>query len=76
LKPIGISGRLVVRACNLAAVLDEAKRFSATQTLAGGHRGFDMLHIAAATQLKARQFLTFHANQKKLAEAEGLVVPV
>jgi hypothetical protein len=35
-----------------------------------------MLHGAAVTQLKARQFLTFDANQKKLAEAEGLVVPV
>jgi predicted nucleic acid-binding protein len=53
-----------------------AKRLSATHTLAGGHRGFDMLHVAAATQLKARQFLTFDANQKKLAESEGLIVPV
>ena len=70
------SARVVVRVCNLAAVLDEAKRLSATHTLAGGHRGFDMLHVAAATQLKARQFLTFDANQKKLAESEGLIVPV
>jgi len=35
-----------------------------------------MLHVAAATELKARQFLTFDANQKKLAESEGLIVPV
>ena len=34
-----------------------------------------MLHVAAALQLKARHFLTFDANQKRLAEAEGLIVP-
>jgi len=52
------------------------ERHSATYTLAGGHRGFGMLHVAAATELKARQFLTFDANQKRLAESEGLIVPV
>ena len=31
--------------------------------------------VAAALQLKARHFLTFDANQKRLAEAEGLIVP-
>ena len=69
------SGRLAVKITNLAVVIDEAKRLSATHTLTGGHRGFDMLHVAAALQLKARQFLTFDANQKRLAEAEGLIVP-
>lgn len=70
------SGRLQLQVCNLAAVIDEAKRLSATHTLAGGHRGFDILHVAAALILEARQLLTFDGNQKKLAEAEGLVVPV
>jgi len=70
------SGRLVVRICNLAHVVDEAKRISATHTLTGGHRGFDILHVAAALNLGAKEFLTFDANQKKLAEAEGLVVPI
>lgn len=70
------SGRLRVMVTNLAGVIDEAKRLSATHTLTGGHRGFDMLHVAAALQLKARRFLTFDANQKRLAEAEGLIVPV
>ena len=69
-------GRLKVRVCNLADVVDEAKRLSATHTLAGGHRGFDILHVAAAIRLEAGQFLTLDANQKKLAEAEGLVVPL
>ncbi len=70
------SGRLQIHVCNLADVVDEAKRLSATYTLTGGHRGFDILHVAAALILKAQQFLTFDANQKKLAEAEGLIVPV
>lgn len=70
------AGRLQIRVCNLADVVDEAKRLSATHTLAGGHRGFDILHVATALVLKGRHFLTFDGNQKKLAEAEGLVVPI
>lgn len=38
--------------------------------------GIFFLHVAASLRLKAKQFLTFDGNQKKLAEAEGLVVPV
>ena len=70
------SGRLQLKICNLADVVDEAKRLSATHTLTGGHRGFDILHVATAVIVKAEQLLTFDGNQKKLAEAEGLIVPV
>ncbi len=70
------SGRIQVHVCNLADVVDEAKRLSATHTTTGGHRGFDILHVATALTVKAQQLLTFDGNQKKLAEAEGLVVPV
>ena len=45
-------------------------------SLAGGHRGFDILHVASALTMKATQFLTFDANQRELAEKEGLVVPL
>ena len=69
-------GRLKIQVCNLADVVDEAKRLSASHTLTGGHRGFDILHLAAAVRLNAKQFLTFDGNQKKLAAAEGIVVPV
>jgi len=41
-----------------------------------GHRGFDILHVAAALILEADEFLTFDANQKRLAELEGLKVPL
>ncbi len=70
------AGRLSVRVCNLSEALDEAKRLSATHTVTGGHRGFDILHVAAALVLGADRFLTFDRNQKKLATAEGLAVPL
>ena len=71
-----LAGRLQVRICNLAEVVAEAQRLSATHTVTGGHRGFDILHVAAALHMKADRFLTFDGNQRKLAGAEGLRVPL
>ena len=69
-------GRLAETTCNLTDILAEASRLSAAHTLTGGHRGFDILHVAAARIMHATHFLTFDANQKRLAESEGLVVPL
>ncbi len=69
------SGRLKVGILNLADVVAEAKRLSASYTLKAGHRGFDILHVGSALVLKAGEFLTFDLNQKRLAEAEGMKVP-
>jgi len=69
-------GRIVLEICNLARVVAKAKRLSITHTLTEGHRGFDILHVASAVLLGAKEFLTFDGNQKKLAEAEGMVIPV
>ena len=69
-------GRLIIAASNLADVINNARRISSARTLSGGHRGFDILHVASALEMKATYFLTFDGNQKKLAEAEGLLVPV
>jgi len=66
------SGRVRVEVCNLADIL----RLSSIHTLTGGHRSFDILHIAAAKKLGAQQFLTFDASQRLLARAEGLPVPL
>lgn len=66
------AGKLVFPACDLAAVLAEACRLSAAHTLTGGHRSFDVLHVAAARVLGAGEFLSFDANQRALAGAEGL----
>ena len=71
-----IDGRLIEKVCNLAEVLAEASRLSAAHTLTGGHRGFDILHVAAARIMGATQFLTFDANQKQLAANAGFTVPI
>lgn len=68
-------GRVRLEVCNLAQVVREAKRLSAMYTVERGHRAFDILHIAAALAQRADGFLTFDANQRKLAETEGLQVP-
>jgi predicted nucleic acid-binding protein len=62
--------------CNLADVLRESARLSKERTLEGGHRSFDILHVAAARVMGAQDFLTFDANQRRLAESEGLKVPL
>jgi len=69
-------GRLWIHVCNLADIVDEAKRLSATYTLVRGHRSFDILHVAAALKMNAARFLTFDSNQKKLAQAEGMETPL
>ena len=51
-----------------------AERLSAQYTGRGGHRAFDLLHVATALHLNARQFLTFDTNQRRVAEAAGLKV--
>jgi predicted nucleic acid-binding protein len=70
------SGAIVIVPANWADVHSIAERVSGQHTLAGGHRGFDILHIATALHLGAQEFLTFDVNQKKLAKAEGLKVPL
>ncbi len=53
-----------------------AERLSELFTDASGHRSMDILHVATAIELGVKEFLTFDGNQKKLAEAEGFVVPI
>ena len=58
-----------------SAVHQRAEALSSAHTTAAGHRLADILHVATALHLGATEFLTFDVNQKRLAEAEGLVVP-
>lgn len=51
-----------------------AERLSATYTKTVGHRALDILHVATALVLEAREFLTFDSRQRKLAAAQGLKV--
>jgi predicted nucleic acid-binding protein len=68
------SGHLQTIAVDLSAVVIEASNLSARHTMGGGHRSFDILHVAVARILKANTFLTFDDNQRKLAKSVRLEV--
>jgi predicted nucleic acid-binding protein len=70
------AGLLAPLPVDWSAVHQRAEALSAAHTIAAGHRLADILHVATALHLGVTEFLTFDANQKTLAEAEGLVVPV
>lgn len=58
------------------AVLRLARTFSLQRTAGGGHRTLDILHVATAVHLGAKEFLTFDDRQRKLAAAAGLALPL
>jgi predicted nucleic acid-binding protein len=55
-------------------VHSRAEEISRHHTIRNGHRSLDILHIATALHLDAKEFLTFDANQRKLATAFKLKV--
>jgi predicted nucleic acid-binding protein len=69
-----LSGRALRISCNLSAVLQHARRLSRAHTAKTGDRSFDILHVAAALELSAGEFLSFDAQQCQLARAEMLNV--
>jgi predicted nucleic acid-binding protein len=68
------SGALNTVAIEWVAVHAIAERLSNVHTMAGCHRLIDILHVATSLHLGSEEFLTFDANQKRLAQAEGLKV--
>jgi predicted nucleic acid-binding protein len=68
------SGHLQSTSVDLGAVFAEASNLSANYTLEGGHRSFDILHVAVARVLKASTFLSFDENQRKLGSSVRLNV--
>lgn len=70
------TGAVVVVPADWPDVVSIAERLSAQHTWSEGCRAFDILHVATALHLGAAEFLTFDAKQRKLAEREGLLVPV
>ena len=68
------SGLVEIVPPDWAKVHSIAERISAQQTGKGGHRGFDILHVATALELRAKAFLTFDTQQSALAKAVGLKV--
>lgn len=67
-------GQLVFARANVASILNEARRLSSRHTMLGGFRTVDIIQVAAAVNIGAADFLTFDANQRKLARAEGLKI--
>jgi len=67
-------GYLQLTQVDLTTVLVEASNLSANHTMSGGHRAFDILHVAVARILKAGEFLTFDENQRKLARSARMEV--
>ena len=57
-----------------AKVHSIAEQLSAQHTRKGGHRGFDILHVATELELGAKAILTFDAQQRTLAKGAGLKV--
>ena len=68
------AGRVVIAQCPWERVHAEAERLSNIYTLRHGYSSFDILHVATALTLGAKEFLSFDAHQRKLAAAEGLKV--
>ncbi len=66
------AGRWLHSDIALKEIIEEAGRLSATHTIAGGHRAFDILHVAHARLVAPREFFSFDANQLRLAKAAGL----
>ena len=70
------AGALQIVEADWREVFRTAERLSDAFTASEGHRTLDILHVATALHFGARDFLTFDANQRKLARAEGLNVPL
>jgi predicted nucleic acid-binding protein len=66
------SGILTTVAVEWIHVHEIAERLSEAHTISNRHRLIDILHVATALHLRAGEFLTFDANQKKLVHAAGM----
>lgn len=59
----------------LAEVTRQVERLGAAHSSILGTRTLDIMHVAQAVVLKAKDFLTFDRRQAALAKAAGLLVP-
>ena len=66
------AGRWRLSDIPLPDIVTEASRLSASHTVTGGHRSFDILHVAHARLAGPKRFLSFDQNQLRLAKAVGL----
>lgn len=68
------SGRLLPQPINWTPVFRSAAQWAAVHSTTAGCRSLDVLHVATAKRLNAREFFTFDARQKALAQTPGLIV--
>ena len=61
---------LTVRAMRSADRIIAISAFTASQLM----RSLDLLHVAAALELRAKSFLSFDTRQRQAARAEGLKI--
>lgn len=69
-----VSGDVVTVPAPWPVIHLAAERLSERHADAMSHRSMDILHVATAIEIGAKEFLTFDKNQRILAEAEGLIV--
>lgn len=70
-----IDGGLVrVEPVDWAKVISRGEQLSAQHTGKAGYRAFDILHVATALELDAKDFLSFDDGQRTLAKSSGLKV--
>jgi predicted nucleic acid-binding protein len=62
--------------CDWAAAHGRALQIAVEHTAKKGCRGIDVLHLAAALEMGATEFLTFDVKQGTLAKAIGLKLPL
>jgi predicted nucleic acid-binding protein len=68
------AGRLFPQPVNWVPVFRAAAQLAARHSGSVGCRSLDILHVAAARNLRARQFLSFDGRQRSLAQQLGLTV--
>src|SRR5258705_13092691 len=62
-----LNGVAALAPCDVLAVLRKADDLSKRHTITEGCRGFDILHVATARHLGAKEFLSFDQRQRTLA---------
>ena len=68
------AGRLKKPACDLPDVFHKAEELSSKYAAVTLARSMDILHVAAALVIRAKNFVTFDARQAALATKAGLKV--
>jgi thiol-disulfide isomerase/thioredoxin/predicted nucleic acid-binding protein len=68
------AGLVRVESVDWAKVINRAELPSSQHTGKARHRAFDILHVATALELDAKEFLGFDAGKRTLAKSAGLKV--